>query len=82
MKLEAPCTTCIGTSRRGLLWLGGSDYLECPDCGGTGVMQMIAERFTPVERLVSMVGIGSLVERRYHPSIAHLQDAYECRSIA
>lgn len=81
MKHEARCTVCVGSTRPGLLWLGGSDWLECPDCGGTTVVTAYADRFTPVERLVTMPGLCH-VERRHHPSIAHLQDAYECRSTA
>jgi len=33
-KLEIVCPTCFQSQRKGLLWLGGKDYLECPDCGG------------------------------------------------
>jgi len=29
-----PCPTCLRSARRGLLWLGGNEYVECPDCGG------------------------------------------------
>ena len=76
------CGLCASSHRPGLLWIGGSDYLECPDCNGTTKIEAVAERFTPFERLVSMAGVGSHTERRHHPSIAHLQDAVECRSIA
>jgi hypothetical protein len=82
VKLEAQCPTCVQSTRKGLLWLGGDDWLECPDCAESGKVEIIAERFAPKERTVSLVGIGTFTERRHHPSIAHLQDEVECRSIA
>lgn len=36
------CSDCGG---RGLLWLGGGDYAECPTCEGTGQATVIEERF-------------------------------------
>lgn len=42
---ESPCPTCRTSVRKGLLWLRGTDYLECPDCQGTGT-------FVCYERLV------------------------------
>ncbi|HTG26116.1 MAG TPA: hypothetical protein VK681_39325 [Reyranella sp.] len=27
---------CVACAGRGKLWLGGSDYLDCPECGGKG----------------------------------------------
>lgn len=77
---QARCSTCQGSSRKGLLWLGGGDWLECPDCNATGTVTFYADIFNPVERTISMAGIGSHVERRHHPSIAHLQEAVEWRS--
>jgi hypothetical protein len=74
MKLETPCQTCTGSTRKGLLWLGGNDWVECPDCV-EGLTPVVAERFTPRERLVSIPGLRSHVERVLHPSVAHLQDA-------
>ena len=82
MKIEQRCELCAASSRKGLLWLGGGDWLECPDCGGTGTAQFYADIFNPKERTVSIAGIGSHVERRHHPSIAELQEAYEWRSTA
>lgn len=78
--MKARCPTCAGSTRKGLLWLGGDDWVECPDCQETGAVEIIAERFTPRERTVSLAGIGTFVERRHHPSIAHLQDNVEWRS--
>ena len=78
--MKVRCPTCAGSTRKGLLWLGGNDWLECPDCI-EGQTEVIATPFTPRERIVSMVGVGSHVERQFHPSVAHLQDAI-CRSTA
>lgn len=67
-KVRARCPTCIRSTRSGLLWLGGRDWVECPDCGGTEVLEFHEERFTPRERLVSLPGLPSFVERRLHPN--------------
>lgn len=75
--MKTACPTCVLSTRKGLLWLGGSDWTECPDCAGTGDVEIIAERFAPKERTVSLAGIGTFVERRHHPAIAHLQDAVD-----
>jgi hypothetical protein len=79
MKAQGPCPTCCTSSRPGLLWLGGNDWVECPSECEKGVVSFIEERFAPKERTVSLVGIGSFVERSYHPSVAHLQDK-QCQS--
>ena len=44
---EAPCVTCRESLRRGLLWMGGGDYLECPDCGGTGTLVLYEKKVEP-----------------------------------
>lgn len=44
---EMPCPRCQRSARRGLLWLGGKDYVECPDCGGTGTFVIYEHRVTP-----------------------------------
>lgn len=66
------CPTCAQSTRKGQLWLGGDDWLVCPDCDGTTVMEAVEERFTPVERTVLIPGLRSHVEVRHHPSVAHL----------
>ena len=30
-----------------MLWLSGDDYLECPDCGGTGTFILYEQRIIP-----------------------------------
>jgi len=54
-KLAIVCPTCFQSQRKGLLWLGGKDYLECPDCGGPsgkhpGVFRMWERMITPPKR--------------------------------
>lgn len=44
---EGPCPTCLRSLRKGLLWLSGNDYVECPDCGGTGIFVCYEQRITP-----------------------------------
>jgi len=51
-KVAMPCPSCRGGLRKGLLWIGGKDYVECPDCGGPsgghpGVFVMYEEEITP-----------------------------------
>jgi hypothetical protein len=43
-KLRMVCSTC---KRRGRLWLGGKDYVECPHCDGTGVIELVEARVEP-----------------------------------
>ena len=33
-RIESVCPTCKDSQRKGLLWIRGNDYVECPDCGG------------------------------------------------
>jgi DnaJ-class molecular chaperone len=46
-KLQGPCTLCHGSTKKGHLWLGGSDYVQCPDCMGTGVVTFIETLVNP-----------------------------------
>jgi len=36
-RIEQRCPTCLTSDRKhcGMLWLGGTDYMTCPDCNGT-----------------------------------------------
>lgn len=43
-RIERRCPTCQG---RKLLWLGGGDYVECPDCDGSGVFVLYEQRISP-----------------------------------
>jgi hypothetical protein len=50
--IEQRCPTCRDAVKPGLLWLGGNDYAECPDCGGPsgghpGVFVMYEEIIIP-----------------------------------
>jgi len=44
---QTPCPTCCESVKKGHLWLSGNDYLECPDCGGTGIFTFYEQRITP-----------------------------------
>ena len=51
-RIELRCPTCRDAVKPGLLWLGGKDYVECPDCGGPsgghpGVFRMWEKTITP-----------------------------------
>lgn len=63
--IKAPCPTCEGAVRPGLLWLGGEDYLVCPSCDGTQRIEIIEERFTPAERTISVGGRTMQVPRHH-----------------
>lgn len=41
------CDMCAGSLRPGLLWLGGKDYVECPQCGGDQKMPVVERLTTP-----------------------------------
>jgi endogenous inhibitor of DNA gyrase (YacG/DUF329 family) len=51
-KIARPCPTCRTSLRRGLLWLRGRDYLECPECQGTGIFVMYEQRVMPKTRIL------------------------------
>jgi DNA-directed RNA polymerase subunit RPC12/RpoP len=44
-KIEVRCPTCRDSLRPGLLWLGGKDYLTCPDCNGTTKVKILQTFF-------------------------------------
>ena len=46
-RVEKRCPLCIRSLKRGLLWIGGGDYAECPDCEGTGIFVSYRERMPP-----------------------------------
>jgi len=73
MRVETRCATCIGSLRPGLLWLGGDDYLECPDCNATGLVEVVEERFAPVERTISIPGVGTIAVPKHHPIVERLR---------
>lgn len=58
------CPTCQFSTREGLLWLGGGDWLTCPTCDGTGVGKGVEYRYTPKEKLVFVPGSRMKVERK------------------
>jgi len=61
-KLESPCPTCYYSDKKGQLWLSGKDYLECPDCEGTGIFILYEQRVQP-KRHILVPGLknGSLL---------------------
>lgn len=65
--MKVPCVTCAKSTRPGLLWLGGGDWLECPDCDGTREIEVIEERFNPTERTISIGGLTMQVPK-HHPT--------------
>lgn len=46
------CRTCNGGRHRGLLWLGGRDYVECPDCNGTGIFELVERLDVPTRHSI------------------------------
>ncbi len=49
MRITTRCPTCRG---RKLLWLGGKDYVECPDCDGTGTFILYEEKKNPAKHIL------------------------------
>lgn len=60
MKLRLRCPTCRHSTRPGLLWLGGKDWVECPDCEGTTWFVMYEERIQPPPSRVFLAGPRSV----------------------
>lgn len=50
-KIIQRCPTCIYSLKKGHLWLGGNDYLKCPDCNGTTEFIMFERKVTPASRV-------------------------------
>jgi len=73
MKVGARCQTCIQSTRKGLLWLSGDDWLTCPDCNGTTVIDMVEEKIAPVERTISIPGVGTVQVPKHHPLVERLR---------
>jgi hypothetical protein len=65
-KIAMPCPTCMRSTRKGLLWLGGGDWLTCPSCEGTSVLQATEHRYTPKEKLVFVPGSAMRVQRDHY----------------
>lgn len=49
-----PCGICHGRKK---LWLGGDDYVECPDCNATGKIEVREYRVRKVERTIFVPGM-------------------------
>lgn len=45
-RLFIRCDLC-SPRKRGYLWLGGGDWVECPQCNATGKVEVIEEHVTP-----------------------------------
>jgi hypothetical protein len=50
---KIPCSQC---RQRGTLWLGGGDYLECPDCDGRGYIEVQEHRVQARTRKIFIPG--------------------------
>jgi hypothetical protein len=49
------CSLCAGSMKKGQLWMGGRDYMDCPDCEGTGIFKYHEERVQPPPTRVFLV---------------------------
>lgn len=78
MKVAARCQTCADSTKPGRLWLGGVDWLECPDCAGTTVVEFDESRYTPRERKVFIPGIAPHTERKlFIPRIKGIESGFD-----
>lgn len=49
-RIVTRCDLCAPSTRPGLLWLGGGDWVECPQCVG-GKLEIIQQDVQPVGRI-------------------------------
>lgn len=54
-RIVVPCQRCAPSLKPGHLWLGGRDYVECPDCEGAGLFKFYEERTAPPPARVFLV---------------------------
>jgi hypothetical protein len=66
--MKIPCPTCRESTRKGLLWLSGDDWLECPNRCVEGVLEVIEQRYEPVPRTISIPGVGTIAVPKHHPA--------------
>lgn len=45
------CDICAPSTRPGLLWMRGSDWVECPQCQGTGKIEIIKRESWPTGKI-------------------------------
>lgn len=65
-RLRLRCDFCASSGKPGHLWLGGKDYIECPQClgagGQIGVLELVEQFiqpgkvFIPAQRIFSVQG--------------------------
>lgn len=64
VEFKVPCEVCKHSTRKGQLWLGGTDWLLCPACEGTGEIVGREYRYTPKEKFVFVPGSRMRIERK------------------
>jgi hypothetical protein len=47
-----PCDVCAKSTQKGWLWLGGGDWVKCPQCLGTGVISGEMSTWEPTRRII------------------------------
>lgn len=52
-RLTLACDLCRGSSKPGYLWLGGADYVECPQCETSRKVEIVEQLYTPSRLFVS-----------------------------
>jgi hypothetical protein len=57
MKLRHVCSLCEGKKQ---LWLGGKDYVECPDCNATGIITYDQTKVRKAERVIFIPGLPAV----------------------
>lgn len=65
-----PCDVCARSTKPGRLWLGGADWLECPQCEGLAKVERVTEvvQARTQERFKARAGGGlSKTVRIIHP---------------
>jgi hypothetical protein len=55
-RTEKPCPLCLESRYRGQLWLRGNDYVECPDCKGSGTFVVYKQMLPPPPSRIFLLG--------------------------
>lgn len=53
---EKRCPLCRRSRYRGKLWIGGKDYVDCPDCEGSGTFVVYRQPIAPPGARVFLPG--------------------------
>lgn len=50
--LDWPCDICAKSTEPGQLWLGGGDWVTCPQCNGSGKIDGTLTQIMPTRKII------------------------------